>query len=337
MLYQKNKGVEVFSMGKRKGLFITLLLLAAIIAGCGGTTVENKGSNAEDSIKATDLGAATDKLRTFTDALGKEIVLDKQPGKIAALWYFYPEILTALGEAPAGSTEKEYLSSLSYLAGKLDSTEELGDKVSPSIEKILSLAPDYILATEHHEKIYESLEKVAPVITLNSKSVYDDWKYGIRTVGEIIGKEAEAEQVISEMMKEIENGRDTLKSTQGQSIALILSWDGKTFNVLGEGNPVYKLAFDGENGLGLTPANFKGVENQFTTFEGMATVEAEHIFLIGEMTKQEVLMDELKQNKVWNHLKAVANENVYLMDTSAITGGPLAIQYALEHIVDALR
>ncbi|MGF9822984.1 ABC transporter substrate-binding protein, partial [Brevibacillus agri] len=71
-----------------------------------------------------------------------------------------------------------------------------------------------------------------------------------------------------------------------ESVALILSWDGKTFNVLGEGNPVYTLAFDKEKGLGLTPDG---------AFQGTA------------------------------------------MDTSAITGGPLAIEYALQNISTALR
>ncbi|MED1799939.1 ABC transporter substrate-binding protein [Brevibacillus porteri] len=322
-------------MHKMKGLLISMLLLAGILAGCNETP-ENKGSTTESTsaVKAD----APDWPRTVKDALGKEIVIKHKPEKLAALWYFYPEILVALGEPPAASTDKEYLSSLSYLSGKLDSAEELGDKLSPSIEKILSIEPDYILATEQHEKMYDSLEKVAPVITLKSKDIYENWQYGLRTVAEIIGKEDEAEKVIDKMMKEITTGREALKSIQGESVALILSWDGKTFNVLGEGNPVYTLAFDKEKGLGLTPDDtFKGTNNKFTTFEGISTVQADHIFLIGDITKKEILMNDLKQSKVWNNLNAVKKGNVYLMDTSAITGGPLAIEYALQNITNALR
>lgn len=178
-------------------------------------------------------------------------MLSRKPEKIASLWYFYPEILVALGEPPVASTEKDYLSSLSYLKGKLDSAEELGDKVSPSIEKILSINPDYILATEHHEAVYDSLDKIAPVITLKYKDIYEDWQYGLRTVAMIIGKEDEAEKVIDKMMKDITTGRETLKSMERETVSLILSWDGKTFNVLGEGNPVYKLAFDKKRDWGL--------------------------------------------------------------------------------------
>jgi len=129
-----------------------------------------------------------------------------------------------------------------------------------------------------------------------------------------------------------------LKSMEGESVALILSWDGKTFNVLGEGNPVYKLAFDKEKGLGLTPDGaFKGTSNEFTAFEGISTIQADHIFLIGDITKKEGLMNDLHQSNVWNNLNAVKKGHVYLMDTSAITGGPLAIEYALQNITGALR
>jgi len=325
--------VEEICMLKIKGLLISMLLLAGILAGCNETPAKNKGS----TTSAVNVDA-TDWPRTFKDALGKEIVIEKKPEKMVSLWYFYPEILVALGEPPTATTEKEYLSSLSYLKGKLDSAEELGDKLSPSIEKVLSTEPDYILATEHQEKLYDSLEKIAPVITLKSKDVYENWQYGLRTVAEIIGKEEEAENVIEKMMKEIANGREALKSIHGESVTLILSWDGKTFNVLGEENPVYTLAFDKEKGLGLTPDDtFKGTNNEFTSFEGISTVQADHIFLIGDITKKEKLMKDLKQSNVWNNLNAVKEGNIHLMDTSAITGGPLAIEYALQNIKNALN
>ncbi|MDO3681029.1 ABC transporter substrate-binding protein [Paenibacillus ehimensis] len=324
-------------MRKMKGLLISMLLLAGILAGCNDAPAKNKGSTTNGASASAVNANSTAWPRTFKDAIGKDIVIKKKPGKIAGLWYFYPEILAALGEPPAASTEKEYLSTLAYLKGKMDSTEELGEKTSPNIEKILSVQPDIILATEYHEKFRESMEKIAPVITLNSKSIYDNWQYGLHTVAEIIGKEDEAEKVIANMMKEIATGREALKSMQGESVALILSWDGKTFNVLGEGNPVYTLAFDKEKGLGLKPDHtFKGDNNKFTTFEVISTIQADHIFLIGDITKKDKLMNEFNQSNVWNAMNAVKKGNVHLMDSSAITGGPLAIQYALQNITGSL-
>ncbi len=321
-----------------KGLCFSILLLAGILGGCNETPTENKGISTKETSTSAIQQDTTDWPRTIKDALGKEIVIEKKPEKIASLWYFYPEILVALGEPPTASTDKEYLSSLAYLNGKLDSTEELGDKLSPSIEKTLSTEPDFILATEHHEKLYESLEKIAPVITLKYQDIYEDWQYGLRTVAEIIGKEDEAEKVIEKMMQAITTGREDLKSIEGESVALIVSWDGKTFNVLGEDNPVYTLAFDKEKGLGLTPdITFNGKSNQFSAFEGISTIQADHIFLIGDITKKETLLSELNENNVWNNMNAVKKGNIHLMDTSAITGGPLAMEYALQNITKALK
>ena len=321
-----------------KGLCFSILLLAGMLGGCNETPTENKGISTKETSTSAIQQDTTDWPRTIKDALGKEIVIEKKPEKIASLWYFYPEILVALGEPPTASTDKEYLSSLAYLNGKLDSTEELGDKLSPSIEKTLSTEPDFILATEHHEKLYESLEKIAPVITLKYQDIYEDWQYGLRTVAEIIGKEDEAEKVIEKMMQAITTGREDLKSIEGESVALIVSWDGKTFNVLGEDNPVYTLAFDKEKGLGLTPdITFNGKSNQFSAFEGISTIQADHIFLIGDITKKETLLSELNENNVWNNMNAVKKGNIHLMDTSAITGGPLAMEYALQNITKALK
>ncbi|MFU8645967.1 ABC transporter substrate-binding protein [Lysinibacillus sp. RSDA_15] len=325
-------------MQKMKGLCFSILLLAGILGGCNETPTENKGISTKETSTSAIQQDTTDWPRTIKDALGKEIVIEKKPEKIASIWYFYPEILVALGEPPTASTDKEYLSSLAYLNGKLDSTEELGDKLSPSIEKTLSTEPDFILATEHHEKLYESLEKIAPVITLKYQDIYEDWQYGLRTVAEIIGKEDEAEKVIEKMMQAITTGREDLKSIEGESVALIVSWDGKTFNVLGEDNPVYTLAFDKEKGLGLTPdITFNGKSNQFSAFEGISTIQADHIFLIGDITKKETLLSELNENNVWNNMNAVKKGNIHLMDTSAITGGPLAMEYALQNITKALK
>ncbi|MDM5350776.1 ABC transporter substrate-binding protein [Lysinibacillus sphaericus] len=325
-------------MQKMKGLCFSILLLAGILGGCNETPTENKGISTKETSTSAIQQDTTDWPRTIKDALGKEIVIEKKPEKIASIWYFYPEILVALGEPPTASTDKEYLSSLAYLNGKLDSTEELGNKLSPSIEKTLSTEPDFILATEHHEKLYESLEKIAPVITLKYQDIYEDWQYGLRTVAEIIGKEDEAEKVIEKMMQAITTGREDLKSIEGESVALIVSWDGKTFNVLGEDNPVYTLAFDKEKGLGLTPdITFNGKSNQFSAFEGISTIQADHIFLIGDITKKETLLSELNENNVWNNMNAVKKGNIHLMDTSAITGGPLAMEYALQNITKALK
>ncbi|GGG28580.1 ABC transporter substrate-binding protein [Lysinibacillus alkalisoli] len=329
-------------MFKHKGFLMCVLLLMVVLTGCGKEAVKDKEEQVNETTeqkKATATSIETAEWpRTYTDGLGKEIVIEQQPERLASLWFFYPEILAALDETPVGTTEKEFLSTLSYLEGKLDTTEELGEKTAPDIEKLLSTQPDIILATEHQQKIYDALVKVAPVVTLNSADIFNDWQYGLREVAKVIGKEDKAEAVIEQMMSDISIGRTDLAKFKEESIALIVSWDGKTFNVLGEDSPIYTLAFDKERGLGLTPDDgFTGTSDEFASFEGISSITADHIFLIGDITKKDKLIQDIEESQVWNNLNAVQKDNVYMMDTSALTAGPLAIQYALDNMITALQ
>lgn len=316
-----------------------MLLLIGVLVGCAEKYKEDEGMLTDNAPSEKNRNNIEDTAwpRTYVDALGKEIIIDKKPGNIASLWYFYPEIFVALGKELSASSEVEYLSSLSYLQGKLDGVVELGNKMEPNMETLLTTQPDFILATDYHSEIYDSLEKIAPVITLSHNEIYPDWRLGLRTVAEIIGEEQKAEEVIERLLSDIKDGRETLKGLKGQKVILIASSDGKSFYIENEVDPVYKLAFDPEVGLGLTPdTTFNDAENKTTTFEGISTVQADHIFLISDMVKGKEIMKELQQSSIWNGLTAVQKDQVYVMDTSAITGGPLATQYALESMLEAL-
>lgn len=76
-------------MQKMKGLCFSLLLLAGILGGCHETPAVNKElSKKEEASFSTIQVNANDWPRTIKDALGKEIVIEKKPEKIASLWYF---------------------------------------------------------------------------------------------------------------------------------------------------------------------------------------------------------------------------------------------------------
>lgn len=326
------------------GLLLSLALMTGILAGCAGTPDENAGTSTPSVIETGTPEASDTKEtawpRTFTDARGVEITIEKEPIKIASLWYFYPELLIALGEVPCASTETEYLSSLSYLkdGGEMSSVMELGNKMSPDLEKLLDTEPDLILGTQYHEEIYDSLSKIAPVIILNHDDVYADWRVGLKTVGQILGKEKDADAAIEKVMTEISSGREILSSRKDETIAFIGSNDGKAFYVYGKNTPLYRYAFDEELGLGLTPDDtFNEMGDENTTLEGIASIEAEHIFYIDRSDDSYMSnISQLKSNSVWNSLKAVKNGNVHFLDVSAITGGPLATEYGVKTIVEAL-
>ena len=322
------------------GLLISLLMLVGLVTGCSiGTNVpektETSGPNSSDKA-STDTSSWP---RTFVDLAGNEVILEKKPEKIISLWYSYPEFLFPLGEIPNATTDGKFLASLAYLKDieAMKSVEELGDKLSPNIEKIVELEPDIILATSNHKEIYDSLVKIAPVLVLDREAFYADWRVGVQTFGEIFGKEEEAEAIIEEIMAQMSNGRESLKSVKDETVALIKTWDGKGYYIESPNDPSYIYAFDNELGLGLTPdPSFMKMAGKNVSMEALSSIQADHIFIEADISLNKSILDGLNNNSVWNNLNAVKKGNVHFLDISAVTGGPLATKYGVQSIVDAL-
>lgn len=327
------------SMKKRIGLLFTAIMLIAVLVGCG-STVDHKVDEKSAATQKSEASVAEKGWpRTFTDVEGNEIVMDKKPEKLISLWYSYPEFLVPLEETPIGSTDGKFLASLAYLKDieAMKAVADLGDKLAPNVEKIIELEPDIIFATTNHQEIYDALKKIAPVAVLDREAFLADWRLGVRTFGEILGKEEKAESIIKDITGKISAGREKLKNMDGETIALIKTWDGKSYYIEGPKDSSYLYTFDTEKGLGLTPdPSFVKMAGEKVSLEGLSTIQADHIFLEADISLNKSILEGLNNNSVWNSLKAVKNKNVYFLDISAVTGGPLATEYGVQTIVEAL-
>lgn len=326
-------------MRKIVGILFSLFIITSFTTGCGQAKdkqiVEEKIVGEEKTSSETNSAWP----RTFVDAKGVEVVIENKPERIASLWYSYPEFLVAFGELPIATTEGKFLASLNYLQSVqgMDTVEELGDKLSPNIEKIVDLNPDLILATSNHEEIYETLVKIAPVAVLDRESFYADWRLGVTTFGELLGEEEKAEDIINNILNQMKDGRESLKNLEDETVALIKTWDGKSYYLESPKDPSYIYTFDGELGLGLTPDEaFVEMGGENVSMEGLSKIDADHIFLEADISLNESILKDLENNSVWNSLKAVKNGNVYFLDISAVTGGPLATEYGINSIINAL-
>ncbi len=135
------------------------------------------------------------------DQLGRTVRLEKLPERIISLAPGNTEILFALGlgdrvvgvtqycDFPAEAKEKEWVGGFS----------------TPDIEKIVSLAPDLIVAASlHAKKVIPELERHnIPVIALAPETLADVLE-AITIAGIISGHVAEADQLVSDMQDRID-------------------------------------------------------------------------------------------------------------------------------------
>ncbi len=318
-------------MKKLLGLIVSLALMTGILAGCASTPVENNTSTPEIS----SMEAAWP--RVYTDALGREVVLEKKPEKPALLFFRNFEHLFLLGEPPVAATEIDMLSEWATLTPYKEKYDiaDIGSMGAPNVEKLLEIEPDLIIMySGQYENYGAEMEKIATVITVDSNE--NNWQGALREYGKIFGKEEQAENEI----KKIEN----LITTSKQNLE---AYSDKTFGVIMLGDKQFwafttQFVFNPDNGLGLNPPNnyvdmtIKGKE---ISLEGLAAMNPDYMFVAdisGSSGKLENYLKDLKSNSVWNSLNAVKSGNVYALDSSIAAGGPLGVELGVRTIIESI-
>lgn len=99
------------------------------------------------------LNAAIRRLQRTIIHLKGELLLQRQPEKIAVLDPQFMDHMLALGEQPAGSVmDPDDLSGFpEYLFGQVRAIKPLGTMHEPNLEALRTLAPDLIICTEVHK------------------------------------------------------------------------------------------------------------------------------------------------------------------------------------------
>ncbi|MGG6313796.1 ABC transporter substrate-binding protein [Paenibacillus macerans] len=319
---------------------IVILLLAMTAAACGTASPSNAGSNGTE---ATDNAGAAGNAGTGAAAANNggsgtssgdaaatasfpitikhdkgETVLNEKPKKVAITYFPYADHLFAIGEQDvvAGVVGLKSLQNFPVYDEftKQGNIADLGD--TASMESILALDPDVIIAWEDDEKIDDQLAKIAPTVLIRQS---ENWQDTIAKIAAVIGEEAKAEQYIADYNAKLDELAAKMDATgaKGKTAIFMMTW-GKGFNYYGgvRMEPYYdRLGF----------AKFDGMEDWAEiSLEGVAGIDPDYIFLGEDFTgAAELTLDELSKNPVWNGLKAVKNGNLHVIDTEIV--GPLAM------------
>ncbi len=327
-------------MKKLTGLILSAVFLTGILAGCAGTPAGNNTSTSENTTAISDTNtpepAQSEETAfpfTYTDARGKDVTIEKKPERIASVTWMITENLFALETPPVAADTWTLLSEWASMKEYFQKyqVESLGESHTEiNLEKLLEIKPDLILATTANEKIYEQLEKIAPVIVFDSGVLFADWQNSIREIAKVVGEETAAENFIDTTTVQVAEGREKIAQT-GKTVGF-LRVISKSFSAFGIGQ--LSMYYDTEKGLGLTVPQGWAEEGAELSLEGLSEINPDYLFVSGGEDQE--YMDELSKNSVWNSLTAVKEGHVYPIDLSGLTGGPLATKYGVQTVLDAL-
>ncbi len=173
------------SIKKRLGIFGSLILVFELVV----MTVLSTPS------------LATNYPTTLTDDLGREVTIGALPERIISLAPSNTEILFALGLGDKVVGVTDFCDYPPEALGK----DKIGGPWSPSIEDIVALQPDLVLAASINPiDVVNVLEGMGITVFGIESTDLDDILNDIDTVGLITDKEAEAEALTNDMQSKID-------------------------------------------------------------------------------------------------------------------------------------
>lgn len=288
-----------------KKKFLKTLALTCITAmmfvGCG---VKGEPTNNNSSEKTV----------TVTDVRG-EVKIPAEPQRIVDL-SGNSDILSILGYKVVGTANSDaydYTKFPSYLEETLNGAEILGYSMQDTmdVEAVMNLNPDLIIISTVQEKMYDQLSEIAPTVMVQLEAL--NWKDDVKAFAKVFNKEDIANEWLTKYEAKAKEAGDKIKSEYGEDTTYLsfLASGGQffIFDGAGFGSVLYE-------DMGL--AKPEGMPEQsdislpVVTYEGLASIKADYIFLIA--TAEDLA--QLESNAIWNSLPAVKEGKVVVLDSS---------------------
>lgn len=212
----------------------------------------------------------------------------------------------------------------SYLVDELEGASLVGDKFAPNNEAILGLNPDVILgSSKHGEEVVTALNKIQTMIPYSHIST--NWKENLLLLGQLSGKEVEANTIISEYEEKSAEAKDQLKELKDKKVLVLRIRQG-SINVYPENIYLNPVLYE-DLGLAVPEAVAKAEAQSELALEGLAEINPDYIFLQFETTENKdnpAALEELLENPIFKSTEAVKNDHVFVNAVDPLAQGGTA-------------
>lgn len=253
---------------------------------------------------------------SFTDALERKIVLDKKPERVAALIGSFADVWMLSGGELVATAEDAWED-----FGLDTHALNIGGAHSPSVEKLLSANPDFVIAsasTAANIEIKETLTAAGITVAYFDVDNLDDYLKMLKICTDITGRKDLYEKNGSDIEEKVEKIKAEFNNKnipQEKRTVLLLRAStgsvkakGSKGTVLGE--MLYSIGCiniaDSEKGL---------LEN--LSVESIIKNEPYHIFVVtmgDEVKAKDNLETLITDNPAWTEILAVKENRLHIMD-----------------------
>jgi iron complex transport system substrate-binding protein len=259
-----------------------------------------------------------------------------RPRRVVALTNEATEAVLALGLKPVGAVRSWTTTGNWYphLGGQLQGVAVVGEEYRPDVPAIAGLRPDLILGNALRQGAqYEKIAEIAP--TVFSETLRGEWQRNLRLYAEALARGAEAEALLADWDRRVEDARRRLPGASRTRTAAIRFLPDRT-------RLYHENSFSGTlfAAVGFAPPDYPRVNDFFEDLplEGLAKLGADLLFYFtypDSEGRAEAREREWTNDVSWRALGPVRAGRAFRVDdgTWNTAGGILAARVALDDLV----
>ena len=295
-------------MKKALSIFLTLVLLA--LCGCSAQPEANPAGNAV----------------VFTDALGREVTIEKEPQRVAALIGSFADVWQLSGGTVCATAEDAW----DDLGLEMGDAVSLGGAHSPSLETLLSTEPDFVIAsasTSSNVEMKEVLENAGIPVAYFDVDCFEDYLNMLDICTDMTGRKDLYEQNGTRIAEQIEAIREECAAadlTEKERTVLLLRAASTSVKAKNSEGTILGEMLKDLGCINIADSDETLLEN--LSVESVIRQEPYRIFVVTMGSDTEKAMDNLsrmmEENPVWGTLEAVRENRLYVMDRKLFNSKP---------------
>jgi iron complex transport system substrate-binding protein len=306
----------------RFDFIIISLLLSMLLAACASTAPPPAAPSSTAA-----LPPETEFPLTTTDDLGREITIEQMPRRIVSLLPSNTEILFAVGAGDRVVGVTSYCNYPPEAAGR----EQVGGitNKSLSVEAIVALEPDLVLAAGAQDEIIKAMEQAGLTVIVLKPATLADIYTNIQLVGQITGHADRAAAVVADMRRRAEAVSKKVAAIPADERLTVFYevWDEPLMTA--GPNTFIGQMIEMAGGKNI----FAEVDEDWPQVSPEVIVARNPAVILGPQSHGDALMaEQIAARPGWANLAAVQNGRIYLLDGDMISRpGPRLID-VLEEI-----
>ena len=255
---------------------------------------------------------------TFYDALSREVTVQKNPKRVAALIGSFADVWMLSGGKLCAAAEDAW----EDFGLELGNAVNIGGAHSPSLELLISSNPDFVIAsasTASNVEMKDSLETMGIAVAYFDVDNFDDYLDMLNICTDITGQKNLYDKNGLALKSKIDNIRSQYQNSdieQSERKILLLRAASNFVKAKGSEGTILGEMLKDMGCINVADSDSTLLEN--LSVEVLIREDPHHIFVVtmGNDTEaaQQTLQNMLNENPAWNTLSAMKNNRLYVMD-----------------------